>query len=409
MSENKNTMQAGFFQPANSDVLRELKDFWRGFFDHVQESFVPHHKNNYHPHIFSQRMTALLSVLLVCVKLFTVAALSLGPALPAFSADLTPANIISLTNASRQTFGLKALAENGKLDAAAQAKAADMLQNQYFAHTSPQGKTPWNFIHAADYGYLVAGENLAVNFTNAESVEQAWMNSPSHKANLLNKNYTEIGIGIAQGLFQGRQATFVVQMFGDPSVQKVELTSIPTPVQALSVPVPVPIAQPAGMAVAAASIAPDGDLMKVSAKTEGAAVKVLARFGERAIMLSPAPDNNWVGYVAASSLTASQSQLDVVAQDIQGATQTFKLAYFSPDVKTNYNVLGASITQPQISLFGVKYAPQTSENKFYLWFAVAMLSSLALAIGIRHRIQHPSLVMNGSLLVVLAMMLWMTG
>lgn len=409
MSKDKNKMQAGFSQAATLSLPRELKEFWRGFFAHLRGSFIPHHTNNYHPEVFSQRMTALLSVLLVCVKLFTVAALSLGPALPAYSSDLSPANIISLTNASRQSFGLKPLAESASLDQAALAKAQDMLEHQYFAHNSPQGKTPWDFIRATGYQYLVAGENLAVNFTDAESVEQAWMDSPSHKANLLNKNYEEIGIGILSGQYQGRSATFVVQMFGSPSEQPVTLTSVPTRVETQTVPEPKAALQPEALGVAEAQVLPDGELMQVTAKTTGQPIKVLARFKDRAIMLDPTADGGWSGYVPVADLAGSGSQLVVTAQDINGLKQDFKVAYFSSSVAENYNVLGAAYKPQPVNLFGAPFVPKTAETNFYLWFAVSMLASLVLAIGIRHRIQHPSLVMNGSLVVVLAMILWLAG
>ncbi len=338
-----------------------------------------------------------------------VAAISLGPVLPAFSSDLTPTNIVSLTNESRQAFKLKSLSQNEKLAQAAQAKADDMLKNQYFAHNSPQGKAPWDFIRASGYEYLVAGENLAVNFTDAESVEQAWMNSPSHKANLLNKNYEEIGIGISKGEFQGRQATFVVQMFGDPSDQKIVLSEAPTQVLAKRVPKPAEIYKVKGLDVVEASVQPDGELMKISAKIQGDAVKVLARYGERAVMLDPAKNNLWSGYVAMGKLSENGSQLEIVAVDIFGQSKNYRVANFSQGVQANYNVLGATQSQMQVKVFGVNFTPAQTENKFFLWFAVLMLSSLVIAIAVRHRIQHTSLVMNGSMVVVLAMLLWMAG
>ena len=108
-------MQTAFYQPVHGGAVRELKEFWRGFFAHLGAHFVPHHSNNYHPHIFSNRMTVMLSALLLCAKIFTLAALSLGPAMTAFSSELTPANIIALTNASRQAFGSGLVSENSRL------------------------------------------------------------------------------------------------------------------------------------------------------------------------------------------------------------------------------------------------------------------------------------------------------
>ncbi|MDP2632519.1 MAG: CAP domain-containing protein, partial [Candidatus Curtissbacteria bacterium] len=90
-----------------------------------------------------------------------------------FSAD----QIISLTNQKRAENGLSALSYNGQLAQAASAKASDMLANNYWAHTSPSGRTPWSFITAAGYKYVYAGENLARDFDDAGSVVNAWMNS----------------------------------------------------------------------------------------------------------------------------------------------------------------------------------------------------------------------------------------
>ncbi|HYV33286.1 MAG TPA: CAP domain-containing protein, partial [Candidatus Limnocylindria bacterium] len=207
---------------------------------HIHDHFIPHARNNYHPHILGHRSLALFSGLLVAVKIFTIAAITLGPIAPAFSSAITPDNIINLTNESRQQFALAGLKENSLLDKAAQAKADDMLAKGYFAHNSPDGKTPWDFIQATGYGYLMAGENLAVNFSQAEDVETAWMNSPGHKANILNKNFEEIGIGVAQGQYQGNAAIFVVQEFGTPVAQKVAMNETPTPVLVAAVPPPQP-------------------------------------------------------------------------------------------------------------------------------------------------------------------------
>ena len=181
---------------------------------HLQNHFIPHPRNNYHPHILGHRALALFSVLLLSAKIFTIALLAWGPIAPAFSSAITEPNIINLTNQSRVQYGEAALTENSELDKAAQAKADDMLARGYFAHVTPDGRTPWSFITAAGYNYLMAGENLAVNFTEAEDVETAWMNSPGHRANILNKDFVEIGIGVSQGQYEGHNAIFVVQELG---------------------------------------------------------------------------------------------------------------------------------------------------------------------------------------------------
>ena len=180
-------------RPVFGRIFSPVFAFGRHLYDHV----VPSHRNNYHPHILGHRSLALISILLVTVKIFSLSVLAFGAVDTASSAAITTENIISLTNESRLAYGLAALSENQQLKAAAQAKAEDMLAKGYFAHNTPDGKTPWDFIVSAGYTYLQAGENLAVNFLDAEDVEAAWMNSPGHKANILNKHFQEIGIGIA--------------------------------------------------------------------------------------------------------------------------------------------------------------------------------------------------------------------
>lgn len=123
-------------------------------------------------------------------------------------------NIITLTNESRKSQRLKILKNSKKLDEAAQKKADDMVKNQYFDHVSPAGKKAWDFMEEVRYPYFYAGENLAINFDSAQSVTNGWMMSPGHRANILNNDYTEIGIGTAHGKFRGIETIFVVQMFG---------------------------------------------------------------------------------------------------------------------------------------------------------------------------------------------------
>lgn len=126
----------------------------------------------------------------------------------------SPSEIIKLTNQQRQKSGLGDVVENPLLDQAAASKAADMFANDYWAHYSPSGKSPWVFINAAGYKYIYAGENLARDFENANEVVYAWMNSPSHRANLLDKNFKEIGVAVSDGKLGGREGILVVQMFG---------------------------------------------------------------------------------------------------------------------------------------------------------------------------------------------------
>ena len=133
-------------------------------------------------------------------------------------AAVISAVLVDLANADRQDSGAGTLAVNDKLTAAAQAKANDMATKGYFSHNGPDGREPWIWIQKAGYDYQYAGENLAIQFSDSIAVERAWLASPSHRANLLNEQFSEIGIATAYGTYQGQSTTFVVQMFGTPRI-----------------------------------------------------------------------------------------------------------------------------------------------------------------------------------------------
>jgi uncharacterized protein YkwD len=124
--------------------------------------------------------------------------------------------LVNLTNQNRVAANVSELKVSPILEKAAQMKADDMAAKGYFAHNTPEGLTPWYWFEQAGYKYIYAGENLAVNFEDSEDVETAWMNSRGHFLNIMNPNFTEIGIATSTGIYKGRQAIFVVQMFGAP-------------------------------------------------------------------------------------------------------------------------------------------------------------------------------------------------
>ena len=148
--------------------------------------------------------------------------LSTPPPLTAYknidSAVLLPSKIISETNLQRQQNGnLLPLKENKNLNDTAFAKANDILLKQYFEHISPAGVGPGDLAQKYGYDYIVEGENLILgNFSSEEEVVQDWMNSPGHRANILNVRYTEIGVAIIKGIYKGETVWVGVQEFGLP-------------------------------------------------------------------------------------------------------------------------------------------------------------------------------------------------
>ena len=132
---------------------------------------------------------------------------------------LVKSKIIAETNIQRYDHGegLLPLFENEKLNESALAKATDMFQNQYFEHVSPSGVDPAKLVQSFGYDYIVTGENLILgNFASEKDLVQAWMDSPGHRANILNDRYTEIGVAIVKGNYKGETVWIGVQEFGLP-------------------------------------------------------------------------------------------------------------------------------------------------------------------------------------------------
>ncbi len=131
--------------------------------------------------------------------------------------NLTVDGVVSETNKHREELGRNPLHINKKLNLAAQAKLDDMFRQQYFEHESPDGKRPADVIKAAGYEYIVVGENLALgNYKNDELLVQAWMDSPGHRANIIDVKFSEIGVAVGKGTYQGREVWLAVQEFGSP-------------------------------------------------------------------------------------------------------------------------------------------------------------------------------------------------
>ena len=131
------------------------------------------------------------------------------------STDVSPSQIISLTNLKREEAGLMPLQPDPALTAAAQDKLDDMAARAYFAHLDPDGIGSWQFIDNHGYRYYYAGENLAKNFNSSIDVVNAWMSSPDHRNNLLSPNYTNIGVAVVQS----GNSRYIVQLLATPLPQ----------------------------------------------------------------------------------------------------------------------------------------------------------------------------------------------
>lgn len=196
----------------------------------LKKYFIPHEENDHKPHFLREANVAVLTVIIAGLFFVSIFHASLLIGNKNFLAAILPSVLVDLTNEEREDSGYGNLRINPILEAAARLKAQDMAEKGYFAHDTPDGKNPWYWFYLAGYQFSHAGENLAVNFSDSDKVVNAWMESPGHRANILNGSFTEIGIASAEGRYNGKDTIFVVQLFGKPlaSVQGASVEASPS-------------------------------------------------------------------------------------------------------------------------------------------------------------------------------------
>ncbi|MBI4067649.1 CAP domain-containing protein [Candidatus Gottesmanbacteria bacterium] len=244
-------------------------------FRFFQHHFIPHSSNNHkaralHPQAF---LFYILLIFVVQVSLKTIR--TTFPHILGFATDISVQNLLDLTNQKRSESGLGNLSLSPTLSAAAANKASDMFSKNYWAHIAPDGKTPWDFITGAGYRYIYAGENLAKNFNDSGGVVSAWMDSPTHKDNLLKKEYQEVGFAVVNGTLNGEETTLVVQFFGSSNsstAPQEQVNILPTQqpqptviAQVLPTSIPLPIASN----ISPTTIAPTQVIISIIPRKEG--------------------------------------------------------------------------------------------------------------------------------------------
>lgn len=188
--------------------------------------FLPHQSNNHRAKILHTSSILTFSLLLVISAMVIGFIRQNDRGVLGISFNISTQDLLTFTNQERSSAGLSPLQLNDELSQAAAGKAEDMMTKNYWAHISPNGTTPWDFITNAGYHYVSAGENLARGYTTSVDVVNAWMASPEHRANVLGKSYQDVGFAVREGSLTGDNDTIlVVEMFGSrayvPSVQQV--------------------------------------------------------------------------------------------------------------------------------------------------------------------------------------------
>jgi hypothetical protein len=181
---------------------------------HLKHWFVPHKQNDHRPHLIRLHGLAVIAFLIIGIQVTANVVRPPSVRVLAYASNITPVDLLNLTNQQRIAGGLPALRMDARLNASAGLKAQNMFAENYWAHVSPSGIQPWHWFAQAGYSYTYAGENLAMDFDTTAGTVQGWMNSPGHRANLLNANYTDVGFAVENGTLVGGQTTLVVAHYG---------------------------------------------------------------------------------------------------------------------------------------------------------------------------------------------------
>ena len=195
-------------------LIKKLKKRLRR---HIKLAVVPHKTNQYRPHLIRRHGIVIVLIAIIGLQL-GYNAVTAGVVLGS-KASASSQKLLEETNRERSKNDLKALTVDERLSKAASLKANDMFKQQYWAHSAPDGTTPWQWFERVGYSYSYAGENLAKNFHSANIVTAAWMASAEHRENMLSKHFTQVGFAVVEGKLQGEPATIIVALYGAPPSQ----------------------------------------------------------------------------------------------------------------------------------------------------------------------------------------------
>jgi hypothetical protein len=374
--------------------------------------FIPEASNGHKPHILQRQ--AIMFVCLVALvgelgfMLMTVYVIPHSK----FFGIIESNALVDETNQARTSDNLSQLTIDPLLTAAAQQKANDMVANNYFAHTSPAGVTPWDWFAKVGYQFSFAGENLAVNFSDSQDVTTAWMNSPEHRANILNGQYTEIGIATAQGTYEGKPAVYVVEEFGTPASAPIAFVSGAS--AAVSAPtVTEPAAKPAPSVTVSTPVATPTVLVVVSppvlTPVPVVITKPVVKPTPKPVVSKPKPI-----VVASSGVVGSvTTSLSAVIGASEVATTTVVVSTSASATVTSTTVATTSVPAAQKVVYPVSAPqlnalqqlisdPKSLANDFYIALAILFALALILNIFIKIRIQVPRLIFGGMVVIIVA-------
>lgn len=266
------------------------------FFHTIKKLIYPHEHNNHHPHAIRHPALALYIAVLLTFNVGYNVFTGHTTKVLGFATSISQQEVIRLTNVERVKAGVAPVSENAQLNQSAMLKAKNMFEEDYWAHYAPSGKSPWYWFDQAGYVYTIAGENLARDFDTSQGVINGWMNSPSHRENMLTPGYKDIGIAVLNGVMGGHETTLVVQHFGTPATLAAAPSSTTPPSTQGSTNQPAAPQQPSAPAAPEIQEQSISQLQQTPPLTGAAGVPaasndVLASLPYQ--LLNPSPINTW--------------------------------------------------------------------------------------------------------------------
>ncbi len=365
-------------------------------FVRAKNLFIPTLENNFKPKVLRPKSLIFISSAAIILKIFlTLVLFFTYPSSAEFSA-IVSSNMIAQINKSRAESNLLPLRENLNLTSFAYLKGQDMMNRDYFAHDTPEGKRPWEFIDKSKYDYVYAGENLAIDFSTSEAVHEAFMNSPSHKRNILNPKYLDVGVAVLNGTMSGHKTILLVEFFG---TQRKDLAlldgsnSTSKSIQTAAVPASAKQTETTKQTVAKPTTPtkPVVTTKPVTVDTKTPEIKKVT------VAPEPVPTNTIVPTPQTAGVSEEEILPEVKEQEVEPNSVSNEVLPETPAISPDNAVIIKEATlKNSLADRILEYS-----NIFFLAFLIFMVISLGLNIFVRIKIQDPGVILQSLAVIAL--------
>lgn len=390
-----------FFKKEKKEVEKlssrreSFKNYCANSYAIFHEYFIPSPKNDHKPRILRPRSLVIITIISTLIKVIVVGYLFFIYPNQAIMSEVIVKKIFELTNKSREVAGLKPLAMNTVLSASATAKANDMIANNYFAHHSPTGKKPWDWISRADYPYILVGENLAMNFASADAVHKALMDSPTHKKNIMNEKYRDIGLAMVNGKIDEKDTIILVELFATTG-NTVKTASAP----AEETPVKIAVATEEPTVVKTETVNVLGEEKTTTVETPKPVEKVIPKIEAPAKVIA----KKETAPVSTSSMREEKKVVPVAVkvEEVVEEKPVSKVVAQVENVEAENNLNNQVVymTPEEDLKFGIATTLIKGSNYIYAGLAVLMVLILLVNIFVRFSVQHKPVIIQSLLVII---------